>query len=300
MAANVPIPSRPISGTTPQDFASSLVRSFRGASSPLAQEVLARDLAECSSDEDEPEVAVDDASSSEEDDEDGGKTPLLYRRPSGIAYGTARPALGVPPPASEPFLSRAERRQSRDAERSLLRDNHILPPKHPEHKKPGYFGAVYKRLFSTKVPVPETVDEERAPPETEPLLGAGAAQGPGNGHEHLNEQWEAAVAEGKIKTTWQREAKTITVYSRSLIVTFLLQYSINVASIFAVGRIGKLELGAVSCNVSRKLCLRMASVVLLTRDCSGHDDGEYHLLRPLPGARNQSRHAVRASLRLRP
>jgi len=242
MAANQPIPPRPTTGSTHHDFASSLVQSFR-ASSPLAQEVLARDLAECSSDEDEPQSAVDDAISSSEEAEEDGKTPLLYRRPSGIAYGTARPALAVPP-ASEAFLSPAERRQSRDAERSLLRDNHILPPKHPVEKKPGYFRSVYKRLFSTKVPLPAAVDEERAPAEREPLLGAAG------GREHLDEQWEAAVAEGKIKTTWQREAKTITVYSRSLIVTFLLQYSINVASIFAVGRIGKLELGAVSRNVT--------------------------------------------------
>ncbi len=56
------------------------------------------------------------------------------------------------------------------------------------------------------------------------------------------------MAAGQIRTTWQREAKTITEYSRVLIVTFLLQYSINVASIFAVGHIGKLELGAVSCK----------------------------------------------------
>lgn len=261
MAANQPIPPRPINGATHHDFASSLVQSFR-ASSPLAQEVLARDLAECSSDEDEPQAAVDDASSSEDEDGgDGGKTPLFYRRPSGIAYGTARPALGVPPPASEPFLSRAERRQSRDAERSLLRDNHILPPKHPVVKKPGFFQSVYKRLFSTKVPLPETADEERAPAETEPLLGAGGVQGPDAGHGHLNEQWEAAVAEGKIKTTWQREAKTIAVYSRSLIITFLLQYSINVASIFAVGRIGKLELGAVSRNVTRNPLLQNRGAV---------------------------------------
>ncbi len=67
------------------------------------------------------------------------------------------------------------------------------------------------------------------------------------------------MAAGQIKTTWQREAKTLAVYSRSLIVTFLLQYSINVASIFAVGRIGKLELGAVSrkCSAPTHLSLAM-------------------------------------------
>jgi MATE family multidrug resistance protein len=91
------------------------------------------------------------------------------------------------------------------------------------------------------------------PDETSPLLSSrrrsSAGQpspGGGAGGESLNEQWDAAVAAGQIKTTWQREAKTIAVYSRSLIVTFLLQYSLNVTSIFAVGRLGTLELGAVS------------------------------------------------------
>ncbi|PHH88907.1 hypothetical protein CDD83_6887 [Cordyceps sp. RAO-2017] len=64
--------------------------------------------------------------------------------------------------------------------------------------------------------------------------------------ELLEEQWEEAVASGRLRTTWQREAETVVAYSAPLIATFFLQYSINVASIFAVGRIGKVELGAVS------------------------------------------------------
>jgi MATE family multidrug resistance protein len=141
-------------------------------------------------------------------------------------------------------LTQIERRRSRDAERSLLRDNHILPPKHALEEEPGFFSRVYKRVFSTKVPLPETPDEESRVAERQPLLTPVPEDGPTE--DPLNEVWETAVAEGKIKTTWQREAQTIAVYSRSLIVTFMLQYSINVASIFAVGRIGKLELGAVS------------------------------------------------------
>lgn len=50
----------------------------------------------------------------------------------------------------------------------------------------------------------------------------------------------------EARTTWRRETKTIATYSGPLIVTFFLQYSINVASIFAVGRIGRTELQAVS------------------------------------------------------
>jgi multidrug resistance protein, MATE family len=54
------------------------------------------------------------------------------------------------------------------------------------------------------------------------------------------------VVAGKIQTTWQREAKVLAKYSAPLMVTFVLQYSLTVASIFAVGHIGTAELGAVS------------------------------------------------------
>lgn len=242
------IPSQHVTSTSHRDFASSLVRSFT-ATSPLAQELVARDIAECSSDEEDDRtsrgrrVSHENAFDSEDEDDEGARTPTLYRRLSGVAYGSSRPAIAVPP-VSEPVLTQIERRRSRDAERSLLRDNHILPPKHALEKEPGFFSRVYKRVFSTKVPLPETPDEESRVAERQPLLTPVPEDGPTA--DPLNEVWETAVAEGKIKTTWQREAQTIAVYSRSLIVTFMLQYSINVASIFAVGRIGKLELGAVS------------------------------------------------------
>ncbi|KAK3680742.1 mate-domain-containing protein [Podospora appendiculata] len=231
-----PIPAKKPSGSGyGHDFASSLAASFR-ASSPLAHEVLARDLAEYT-------------------DSDSGRGPTLYRRPSGIAFGTIRPSLGLGAGLDDPLLTRAERTRSRDAERSLLRDNHLLPPKHHHRttQPTGLVRSLYTRLFSTKVP--QRTSDAEAPPqiivepaETQPLLGtATIPHRTAREHdEHLNQQWEAAVAAGQIKTTWQREAKTIAVYSRSLIVTFLLQYSLNVASIFAVGRLGTLELGAVS------------------------------------------------------
>lgn len=247
MAGNRPIPKlpQPAGVAAPAGLAASFSSAFL-SSSPLAQQVLARDLEECSDDDLVDTDALDVLSDSDSDKEPG---PTLYRRPSGIAFGTARPALG-PGGLDEPFLTAVERHRSRDAERSLLRDNHLLPPKHPAPKRPGFLRSLYKRMFSTKVPIREE-DEEAprtaavGPSETSPLLG-GTGENGGHGHDHLNEQWEAAVAAGQIKTTWQREAQTLAVYSRSLIVTFLLQYSINVASIFAVGRIGKVELGAVS------------------------------------------------------
>lgn len=234
----------------------SITHSF-GSVSEIAHEALIRDLAECS---DEGEVDVETPlsflSDEEEEGEDGRvhQTPALYRRPEGVVFGAARPALGVIPTVhDEAVLTKVEKRQCRDAERSLLRDNHFLPPKHPVQQNPSVFRRMYRKLFSTKVRnTGYDVFDEESPCETTPLLKTQSHPRhprPGHeGHEHLNEQWDAAVAAGQIHTTWQREAKTITQYSRSLILTFILHYSVTVTAIIAAGRIGAAELGAVSCK----------------------------------------------------
>ncbi|KUI68291.1 hypothetical protein VM1G_04411 [Cytospora mali] len=249
MAGSRPIPTSradPPPHAHPHDFASSLAASFH-AGSPIAQEALRRDLAEDSDFEDDREAPFDDDAS---DTESLG--PAMYTRPSAVAFGSMRPAMG-PKTYDEPVLTHSEREQSRNEELSLLRDNHILPPKHPIPEKETMARRLYKKLFSTKIPIKPEDEVHNSPltngaSETSPLLAEISRSGevPPGADEILNEQWEAAVAAGKIQTTWQREAKTIAVYSRSLIITFLLQYSINVASIFAVGHIGKIELGAVS------------------------------------------------------
>lgn len=252
MAGSRPIPTSNVdvpSHSHAHDFASSLAASFQ-AGSPIAQEALRRDLAaEDSECEDDGESPFDDDAS---DTESLG--PAMYRRPSPIAFGGSRPAMG-PRAYDDPVLTHDEREQSRNAELSLLRDNHILPPKHghPVPEKETLSRRLYKRLFSTKLPIKPEDDGQSysiapAVSESSPLLAqiSRNRELPPGADSLLSEQWDAAVAAGKIQTTWQREAKTIAVYSRSLIITFLLQYSINVASIFAVGRIGKIELGAVS------------------------------------------------------
>ncbi|CAM9021473.1 unnamed protein product [Wickerhamomyces anomalus] len=50
----------------------------------------------------------------------------------------------------------------------------------------------------------------------------------------------------EVETSLGTEIKILGKYSIPLIITFLLQYSLNVASVFSVGRIGKTELAAVS------------------------------------------------------
>ncbi|KAI1503867.1 mate-domain-containing protein [Biscogniauxia marginata] len=236
MSSSKPIP--------PREPASWNIASSFTSGSPIAQEILARDIAEDSEDEPVDDDFLDGTGS--EASFDGG--PVLYKQPSGVAYDYRRPSM-IPEPVVEPVLTRVEKKKSRDAELSLLRDNHLIPPKHAPDKKPSFWSRTYRRVFSTKVRK-NLVDEEVpritiGPSERSPLLAdSNHASGPEG--QHLNAQWEAAVAAGAIETTWQRETKTIATYSRSLIITFLLQYSINIASIFTVGRIGKIELGAVS------------------------------------------------------
>lgn len=62
----------------------------------------------------------------------------------------------------------------------------------------------------------------------------------------INKVWDEAVEQGKVSTTFGQELRFIVKSSLPLIVTFLLQYSLTVASIFSVGHLGKSELAAVS------------------------------------------------------
>ncbi len=143
----------------------------------------------------------------------------------------------------------------RDEERSLLRDNHLIPPKYPRSGSEGPFDRVRSRIsISGLRKFKGTPDEESAmesPSERTVLLGAseGDPNQPYGGFDSpktIHKKWDEAVAAGKINTSWQREAKVLTKSSAPLILTFLLQYSLPVASIFTVGHIGKTELGAVS------------------------------------------------------
>lgn len=248
MSSSRPIPSKQ-HGSSSDRISASFASSFRAAS-PSAQEIVAQDVEACYTEDDT--LRGDDGSSSSSADAHG---PTLYREPIGIAFGNRGPSM-LPDPVDDlqqqPVLTRAERKQSRAAERSLLRDNHLLPPKHAPEPEPDFLTRTYKRLFSTKIPVSQEAEDGAIPrlevSEVTPLLSSGGSDGTVHEYEDLDEQWEAAVASGKIQTTWKREAQTIAKYSRSLVVTFVLQYSISIASVFAVGHIGKVELGAVSCK----------------------------------------------------
>lgn len=82
--------------------------------------------------------------------------------------------------------------------------------------------------------------------ETSPLLARNLSTSSQDSDDRIDEIWDQAVMAGKIQTSWVRESVVLASYTAPLILTFLLEYSLTVASIFAVGHIGKIELGAVS------------------------------------------------------
>lgn len=245
------------------------------ANSPIAAAAIAQDA------EDEPECE----SSSDDSDASTVKPTQhsmmgSYRRPSFVATGPRGAVLpGHNVFQGEVHLSKNERQRMRDEERSLLRDNSIIPPKHARNRKSeDNLGAKLSRKLSLAglKRSKSNPDAESGPPsiyvegpdggrasESTPLLGTHGDM-LDDDLEGLNLKWEEAIQAGKIQTTWQREAKVLARYSRSLILTFILQYSLTMASIFTVGHIGKVELGAVSLATSNGLHHSIWAVQLLT------------------------------------
>lgn len=71
-------------------------------------------------------------------------------------------------------------------------------------------------------------------------------EGYGALEDSLDAEWDQAVRTGKIETSPGVEIRTIAANSFPLAITFFLQYSLIMSSLFSVGHLGKVELGAVS------------------------------------------------------
>lgn len=116
-----------------------------------------------------------------------------YRRPSFTSAGNR----GIVYSGSHhDRLTKEERKRILEEERSLLRDNQIIPPKHPDGTR-------------HKFGIPFTGSQD-GPTEEAPLLGDSPQ--PYGGHddpEELQQKWQEAVEAGKIQTTWQREATSL-------------------------------------------------------------------------------------------
>ncbi|KIW01827.1 uncharacterized protein PV09_06679 [Verruconis gallopava] len=234
--------------------------------SPIAAQAIAQDAEENPSSPSESE-SESDASTVRPIGTHSMST--AYRRPSFFATGSRGTVLSGQIIGETVHLSRQERERMREEERSLLRDNALIPPKHPRHRaSEDNIGSRLQKKFSlggglrkTKsqgqsgdveagIPNIRISNDENGEPvnESSALLGRDphASYGGEASPKNIDRRWEEAVTKGMIHTTWQREAKVLGRYSRSLILTFILQYSLTMASIFTVGHIGKVELGAVS------------------------------------------------------
>ena len=187
-----------------------------------------------------------------------------YRRPSFFTTGPR--GTVVPHQQHQEGLSEREREQALKEERNLLSDNNVIPPGYARGKPVSLSkkisGLLSKSLAGsaddgTPSAAAHAADEESAVDaddeeeesditERTALLGVAPSYGVPESQEDVDRKWEEAVTAGLIQTTWTREAKVLTGYSAPLMATFLLQYSLTVASIFTVGHLGKVELGAVS------------------------------------------------------
>ncbi|KAK4214323.1 mate-domain-containing protein [Rhypophila decipiens] len=278
------------------ETASLLSTSFL-ASSPIAEEIIARDIEECSDDEHKGRGYDDDDDEDDEElDFDYPLRPALSSasahhgagnstQPSGAIYGTLRPMASQVLGDHDHTLTHRE-------ERSLLRDNHILPPKHIRPYQEPLWRQLYRRVFSTKVPETSTdcfggADFDSPPKvlESSPLLQHDylAGEGPPSPSPSVTQVIWEAVPPNALKTTWQREAKTLTQYARPLIITFLLHYSVQITSVFTVGAIGTVELGAVSlaamsANVTGYIPIQGLSTCLDTLCAQAYGSGHKKLV----------------------
>ncbi|EGD85527.1 hypothetical protein H112_06435 [Trichophyton rubrum D6] len=153
-----------------------------------------------------------------------------YRRPGFFTMGGARGTV-VPHAHEADNLTNAERERAREEERTLLEDNAIS-------------------CAASKTKRGSSQGPSTKPTETTSLLGNGqdasANGGDASADAIIDQKWDDAVMAGLVKTTWLRETKVLVQYSAPLIFSFLLQYSLTIASIFTVGHLGKVELAAVS------------------------------------------------------
>ncbi|KAJ5667018.1 hypothetical protein N7507_002882 [Penicillium longicatenatum] len=251
------MPPRNVYSADSAEHQSRYGRSFT-SSSPIAEAAISRDLAHYTDDD---SFATDTSGSStvRPSSSYAGTNPHSlagsYRRPgyfTTVNHTTTIPAHGDYQP-----LTHSEREQAIQEEHALLGDNNVIPiaqrPRRLSHNLSSLFSTSPSQVHASSsrqydsVRTTSTNGDRGAgqdPTEATALLAS-----PGDNEmdpEEIDRKWEEAVIAGLINTTWKRETEVIARYSLPLMVTFLLQYSLTVASIFTIGHLGKEELGAVS------------------------------------------------------
>ena len=241
--------ARPVHSAEP--YGSSLSRSFTSGS-PLAEALIAKDLAQYEEDEGDADHDNDDDDDDGDDDEEESSASTAvpqprtnaysltgsYRRPS--YFTTVSRATVLPRPPEQERLFGRERDEAIEQERNLLADNNVIPPENAGSVKHKISGILSRK------PPSAPGQQQQPPTETTSLLGNDNETPSIHNAQAIDLKWDEAVREGLIRTTWQREAQVVGMYALPLMFAFVLQYSLTVASIFTLGHLGKEELGAVS------------------------------------------------------
>jgi MATE family multidrug resistance protein len=184
-----------------------------------------------------------------------------YSRP--VFVLGSRPLLfSVEEPLPQGYLTRDERQQLDIQEQTLLENNDLLPNQ----------AAILDTVMEIEEPIEFPLDAEVN--ETTSLLSRVQSRMaeshldvPGESGEarevtraERRKRWEDAIVNQQLETTWKYEAKLLYATSVPMLVTFLLQYSLQFASIFSLGRLGRDELAAASL-ASMTASITMISVV---------------------------------------
>lgn len=147
-----------------------------------------------------------------------------------------------------------------EEERELLEDNKLLP-------KGAIGSTVVQHTLSEDEPyVEDEVDSE----EWREI-------------EQIEDTWEEAAAKGAVKTSTQFEMRALTQSSLPLVVTFLLQNSFSLASIFSVGHIGKeplagITLGSMTANITGFAAIQGLTTCLDTLCSQAYGAGKFNLV----------------------
>lgn len=130
-----------------------------------------------------------------------------------------------------------------------------------------------------RFPSRELIEEERELLEDNHLLYPSTSVDT----ECVEERWDAEVAKGTIKTSVRFEMKALGQSSLPLVVTFILQNSFSLASIFSVGHIGKeplagITLGTMTANITGFAAIQGLTTCLDTLCSQAYGAGKYDLV----------------------
>ena len=172
-----------------------------------------------------------------------------YTRPVFVSGSRPRIFSGYDGPLPANYLTREERAKLDREEQNLLENNDIIT--NPNH----VLDAVMEGQEADERGRKYSGGSDRASPtENTGLLSRDPAQGhydaipqtPEISQDERRRKWEDAVQSHKLTTSWKYETKLLLLSAAPLIATFSLQYSMQFASIFTLGHLGRISLASSS------------------------------------------------------